>query len=70
MQQFSLLINALTQEPYAQAMSTFKSLLGGSEPNMFVHLAKLEELSFERYVELTKQWLKNAHFTWLVQGNI
>ena len=69
-QQFSLFLNSLYTEPYSRLNKFLQCTLVSGDPNVMSYIQMLDELSYEKFVELKKKWLQHASFQWLIQGHL
>ena len=62
--------NTLYGEPYSRLDGLLVGALTGENPDTLKQMQILNDLTFEKFEGLRKQWLKNAAFQWLIQGHL
>lgn len=65
-----LLQNATVSEPYYRLTEVAGSLIKLGEGSINENLSYLVPFTYERFMEMKQNWMKNLVFEWLVQGHI
>jgi secreted Zn-dependent insulinase-like peptidase len=62
--------NTIYGEPYSRLDALLVGALTGDNPDSMKQMKILNDMTYEKFEDLRKQWLQNAAFQWLIQGQL